>query len=155
MKVVVQRVLKDEGDCPVPAQAEFNRWARAIDRSAREVCVRIVDNREAQALNRRYRGHSRVPNVLAFPFVSPAPEPDNYLGDVVLAARRVIDEARRGGITFTNHWAHLFVHGVLHLQGYGHCSEAQASRMESREIAILKKLDIPSPYADQAASIDE
>lgn len=150
MKVTVQRVL-DNPKCPVPSTQEFNRWAMAIDQGDAEVCVRIVDNREARALNRYYRQQSYVPNVLAFPYVAPPPAAENYLGDVVIALRQVIAEAQQRRIKVQQRWAQLFVHGVLHLQGYDHRTESQRRRMQLQETAVLKKLNFASPYADEVA----
>ena len=154
MKVTVQQALC-EPVCRVPDEETFNRWAMAIHPGMQEVCVRIVDNHEARALNRSYRKQSYLPDVLAFPFTSPLAETQDYLGDVVLAARQVIAEARRRHLEVNHHWAHLFVHGVLHLQGYDHQSEQQAHRMQAREVAILQKLDIASPYAGETTPAHE
>lgn len=152
MKVTVQQALR-EPRCPLPDEAAFRRWAMAIDAGRREVCVRIVDNQEARALNRRYRQQSYLPNVLAFPFTSPLAATRDYLGDVVMAARQVVAEARERRLEVDHHWAHLFVHGVLHLQGYDHQSPEQARCMQAKEISILKKLDLASPYAGATASL--
>ena len=154
MKVTVQRALRAPA-CPAPSEKEFNDWAMAIDGGAsggQEVCVRLVDDSEAEALNRRYRQKKRAPNVLAFPFVSPLKESDDYLGDLVMAAHQVIAEAREHNRQARHHWAHLFIHGVLHLRGYDHQSQSQASRMRRKEISILRKLGIDSPYDDRPPS---
>lgn len=152
MKVTVQQALS-EPRCRVPDETAFRRWAMAIDKGTREVCVRIVDNQEARELNRRYRRQTYLPNVLAFPFASPLAETQDYLGDVVIAARQVIAEARERRLELDHHWAHLFVHGVLHLQGYDHQSPREARRMQAKEISILKKLDFASPYLGETAPL--
>ena len=151
MKVTVQRALRAPPG-PAPSEKEFRDWAMAIDGGAsggQEVCVRLVDDSEAEELNRRYRQKKYVPNVLAFPFVSPLTESDDYLGDLVMAAHQIVAEAREYNRKAQHHWAHLFVHGVLHLRGYDHQSQSQESRMRRKEIAILRKLNIDSPYDAQ------
>lgn len=154
MKVIVQRALDKPVDA-MPDEAAFERWGMAIDRGGREVCVRLVEDREARDLNRRYRRQTYVPNVLAFPFSSPLAETRDYLGDLVIAAHRAVVEARQLGTAAEHHWARLFVHGVLHLQGYDHQSERQARRMQSAEASVLRKLGIVLPGLSAAAPAHE
>ena len=130
----------------LPSQEDFQRWADAVGDSDAEVCVRIVDNDEAAELNSRYRNTSGVANVLAFPFDSLVATDTVHLGDVVIAAPLVASEAREQGKNPDSHWAHLFVHGLLHLQGFDHRHEESAWRMESHEKEILNKLGFPDPY---------
>ena len=106
--------------------------------------MRIVDADEAQALNQDYRDKGYVPNVLTFEYGEIAP---NMLGgDVVICAPVVEREANEQGKVLQHHYAHMVVHGVLHLQGYDHIEPADADIMESREAAILKRFHIPNPY---------
>ncbi len=134
----------------LPLVREFRAWGAAVAGDAR-VCVRIVDERESAELNLRYRGRARATDVLSFPFdATPAPVPvdPNYLGDVVLAAPLVAREARRRKRPLKNHWAHLFVHGLLHLRGYRHDDAAAAARMEARESDVLRCLGFADPWRD-------
>ncbi|OYY77839.1 MAG: rRNA maturation RNase YbeY, partial [Hydrogenophilales bacterium 16-62-9] len=110
-----------------------------------EITVRIVDAEEAQSLNRGYRRKDYVPNVLTFEYGEISP--GVLGGDVVICAPVVEREAREQGKPLQHHYAHMTVHGVLHLQGYDHIDPADADIMESREAAILKRFRIPSPYS--------
>jgi len=128
--------------------AEFRAWADAVSRRAARVCVRIVGEEESAALNLRYRGRAAAANVLSFPFEAPpAPVERDYIGDIVLAAPVVAGEARRDSKTLKSHWAHLFVHGLLHLHGYRHDTAADAERMEARESGIMCRLGFADPWA--------
>ncbi len=136
-----------------PDAADVETWvAAALDgrRDGGEMTVRIVDEDEGRRLNRDYRGYDRATNVLAFPFESPPGiEPLPYLGDLVLCAPVVAREAREQGKAVRAHWAHLVVHGTLHLLGYDHIDEEEAVRMEAEECRILARLGVPDPYADE------
>jgi probable rRNA maturation factor len=135
----------------VPAVATLRAWARrALEPGARgELTVRIVDAEESAALNSRYRGKRGPTNVLAFPADSPPARGDELLplGDIVICAAVVQREARAQGKPPAAHWAHMVVHGVLHLQGYDHEKRADATIMERRERALLAKLGFPDPYS--------
>jgi probable rRNA maturation factor len=126
----------------VPAAGQLRKWASAARGRARgEVTVRIVGPAESRALNRRYRKKDRPTNVLSFPYDDPG-----ELGDVVICAAVVNREAREQGKRPAAHWAHMVVHGVLHLRGYDHIRPADAKVMEGRERAILARLSFPDPY---------
>ena len=129
----------------LPTPAQFRGWARAaLERDAR-ITLRIVGKREARALNRRFRGKDRPTNVLSFTLQrTPRLE-----GDVALCAPVIASEARAQGKTGAAHYAHLVVHGVLHLQGYDHVTERQARRMERLETRIVTGLGFPDPYKEQ------
>lgn len=136
----------------VPSKEEFQAWIGAVleGRDDAGLVIRVVGEDEMRALNARYRGRDKVTNVLSFPAELPAalkgrvkPEP---LGDIVICAPIVAAEAGRQEKPLLNHWAHLTVHGLLHLLGYDHEEEAQAQAMEAREIAILSGIGIPDPY---------
>jgi len=129
----------------LPAPASVRDWARrALDASA-EITVRFVGSREGRKLNREYRGKDRPTNVLSFPYQATG-EPMRVQGDLVLCAPVVAKEARAQGKRARDHYCHLVVHGILHLQGWDHESAAAARRMERREIAILSALGIADPY---------
>jgi probable rRNA maturation factor len=128
-------------------------WAQvaAGRRAARaELAIRIVTPAESQRLNREYRGKNRPTNVLSFPAGETAPaaahEGATPLGDLAICARIVAREAHEQKKSLAAHWAHMVVHGVLHLVGHDHEAEADARRMERREKAVLKKLGFPNPY---------
>jgi probable rRNA maturation factor len=128
----------------LPSRAQVRRWVAAALEYPAEITVRIVDADEAQALNQDYRDKAYVPNVLTFEYGEISP--GVLGGDVVICAPVVEREARELGKPMKNHYAHMTIHGVLHLQGYDHIEPADADIMESREAAILKRFRIPNPY---------
>lgn len=136
---------------PAPAAGDFRRWARAAlagwRRRSVAIGVRVVGTAESRALNRRYRGKDRPTNVLSFPFEAPPGTRTDVLGDLVICAPVVRREARAGRVDERAHWAHMVVHGILHLRGYDHGNEREAVMMEGRETRILRRLGFPSPYA--------
>ena len=138
-----------------PARSRMNRWASAaLGRrgQGREIAVRVVGAGESRALNKLWRGKDKATNVLSFP----APEqsrrgrPREYrmpLGDLVICAEVVRREAQRDGKPMEAHWAHMIVHGTLHLAGYDHeAGKREQMRMERREIAVLRSFGIGNPY---------
>jgi probable rRNA maturation factor len=133
----------------LPSRAQVRRWVAAALEHNAEITVRIVDAEEAQALNQDYRQKGYVPNVLTFEYGElPLNKSGARVlgGDVVICAPVVEREAREQGKPLKDHYAHMTVHGVLHLQGYDHLDPAEADIMESREAAILKQFRIPNPY---------
>jgi probable rRNA maturation factor len=108
--------------------------------------VRIVDTEESAALNSAYRQKDGPTNVLSFPFEAPPEIDDNHLGDLVMCAPVIAQEAEAQDKPPTEHWAHMLIHGVLHLRGYDHIKAEQAEVMEALEIQLLESLDIPNPY---------
>lgn len=133
----------------LPGRAQVRRWVAAALENAAEITVRIVDAEEAQALNTDYRSKNYVPNVLTFEYGEIGQDESGHGvlgGDVVICAPVVEREAREQGKPLKNHFAHLTIHGVLHLQGYDHIEPHEADIMESREAAILKRFRIPNPY---------
>lgn len=136
----------------VPSTESFEVWARAaIKRAAAEVVIRIVDRSEGAELNRRYRDKSGPTNVLSFPFHAPPGIADDVLGDIVICAPVVRDEAAAQHKSVQDHWAHLTIHGVLHLQGFDHVEIGEAEIMEAEEITILETLGFPNPYEEAGA----
>ncbi len=112
-----------------------------------EQTIRIVGEAEIQGLNSQYRGREDPTNILSFP--ADIPHIDyQYLGDLVICAPVVIEEAKQQGKSAIAHWAHLIVHGMLHLQGYDHESPADAKKMETLEVKILSTLGYSNPYND-------
>jgi probable rRNA maturation factor len=147
----VQRAADEDS---TPDDAFVAGWVTRAIEAARdsgdcEVSVRIVDAAEIQALNRDYRGKDRPTNVLSFPAGDVAGLPDDEvspLGDIVVCASVVRDESVAQGKAVADHWAHMLVHGVLHLFGYDHQSDQEAEAMEALEIEILGAHGIGDPY---------
>lgn len=150
VEVELQSASEDPG---VPAEAAFCQWLEATvtrnDRPAR-VTIRVVDEAESAELNRCYRQRQGPTNVLAFPFEAPPgiriEGLDGLLGDLVICAPVVRREAGEQGKSLTAHWAHMAVHGTLHLLGYDHVQPAQARTMETLEVEILSALGFADPY---------
>jgi probable rRNA maturation factor len=134
----------------LPSADAIQRWATCALQGGTapvELVVRIVDEAEMIALNQRYRGKPGVTNVLSFPY-EPRPGVNaGLLGDVVVCAPVAAEEALRQGKPHEAHWAHLVIHGVLHLQGYDHHHEQEAGRMEALETQLLADLGFANPYA--------
>jgi probable rRNA maturation factor len=130
-RISVQYAVPRRG---VPGAASFRRWARAA--AGFSLTLRIVGAREGRRLNRAYRKGKRATNVLSF-----------ETGDIVLCHPVIRREARAQGKSVRAHYAHLVVHGVLHLRGYAHEKKRDAARMAAREIAILRNLGMRNPYA--------
>lgn len=134
----------------LPGRAQVRRWVAAALEHPAEITVRIVDADEARALNQGFRSKTYVPNVLTFEYGEIGHDESGrgiLGGDVVICAPVVEREAREQGKSLQNHYAHMTVHGVLHLQGYDHIDPAEADIMETREAVILKRFRIPNPYA--------
>lgn len=126
----------------LPSRNQFRKWVKAALRVDTEITIRIVDKEEARALNHSYRGRDYATNVLTFPLT----EEPHLIGDVIICAPVVIKEANAQNKSIEAHFAHLTVHGVLHLHGYDHETDAQASLMESIETTTLIKLGYQNPY---------
>ena len=145
IELAVQRATRWQ---PLPSDAQFKLWVRTALRGleAVELTIRIVDREESRELNRQYRGKDTPTNVLAFPADLPAEVDANLLGDILICAPLVAEEAREQGKAEQAHWAHLTIHGVLHLLGHDHQGVVDAELMEGTEIALLESLGIANPY---------
>lgn len=144
LSLSVQYAIDAEG---LPTRAQVRRWVSAALEKYAEITVRFVDAEEGRELNRDYRGKDYATNVLSFVY-----EAEPVQGDLVICAPVVAREAQaRGkdqqGKALEAHYAHLVVHGTLHLQGYDHEDEAEAQAMEARESAIVTRLKYPDPYS--------
>ena len=138
----------DAGFESIPAAEQFEKWVTAALQSnyaQLEQTICIVDEAQSRELNRSYRGKDKATNVLAFAGGSELLDYD-CLGDLVICAPVVQAEAREQGKSLDAHWAHLVVHGMLHLQGYDHQTEDQAAAMEALEVEILDTLGYTNPY---------
>jgi len=136
----------------LPSAASFRRWVEAALHGAKrrkptELAIRIVDVDEGRALNRDYRGKDYATNVLSFPAELPPGVALPLIGDLAICAQVVLREAAEQAKLPRDHWAHLTIHGVLHLLGYDHIDDAEANVMEALETRILAGLGIADPYA--------
>lgn len=132
-----------------PSDAQLRKFARAalLDIGGlHSLTIRLVDADESAALNAQYRHRSGPTNVLSFPFEAPPGIPSNLLGDLVICTPVVQQEAAEQGKPLLAHWAHMVVHGVLHLRGYDHLTPVEAGKMETLETAILARLGYANPY---------
>jgi len=146
LSIDIQKACASEDS---PDEDSITRWVSAAIRDERgdsELSIRIVDELESGELNQRYRGKSGATNVLSFPCDAVTPEPLPLLGDLVICAPVVVREAQQQQKIPQAHWAHIVIHGVLHLLGYDHIEDSDAERMEDLETAIMLKLDFPPPY---------
>jgi probable rRNA maturation factor len=146
----------------VPDSADIERWisaaldnvfsdrALADESNEAEISVYIVDEAESQTLNHQYRQQEKPTNVLSFPADIPEELGIPLLGDLVICAPVVERETAEQGKTLAAHWAHMLVHGTLHLLGYDHIEDTEAEEMEALETKILGDLGFPAPYAERA-----
>ncbi len=141
LNLSVQYACNREG---LPLRADFVRWARAALVGGGEITIRLVDEDEGQELNRDYRGKDYATNVLSFPYDT---EP-SVVGDLVICPQVVAREAAAQNKALAAHYAHLTVHGMLHLQGWDHENDDDAQAMEDEERTILAALGFNDPYAE-------
>lgn len=156
MKLVVE--IDSASSEPAPEEGDLRSWISAalIDRKLdTEISVRLVDIEEMSELNQRYRNKTGPTNVLSFPADIPAELNHPLLGDIVICSPVVRREAAEQGKPEDAHWAHMTVHGTLHLQGYDHLIEAEAQTMEAIETAILATLNYPCPYSSYAVPLEQ
>lgn len=134
----------------IPPEHIFKEWIdklkQDIDIKEEEITIRVVNTDESQALNKRYRGQDKPTNVLSFPSQLPALVGESYLGDIVICAKIVEKEALAQNRDIEAQWAHMLVHGILHLHGYDHSEDADAQKMEALEVKLLAKLGYANPY---------
>lgn len=151
----VQKAINSK-DILIPKKIEFKKWIRQSlqminylapkNCAVTEITIRIVGEAESAALNNKYRHKNYATNILSFPSDIPIELKNKILGDLVICAPVVEREAMEQRKDIIAHWAHLTIHGVLHLLNYDHNTTEAASVMEALEIKILKKLDFENPY---------
>ena len=137
----------------IPPRVRLAAFARAaladLGDASVEVTLRLVDEEEGAALNERFRGRAGATNVLSFPFAHMHHVSPYFLGDIVICAPIVAREAEAARAPLEDHWAHVLVHGIMHLRGYDHVSDQDAGIMEGLEAAVLGRLGIANPYASR------
>lgn len=145
IEVDIQRATEVSGQ---PDDESLRRWAGLALRGkpGHELTIRLVDAEESRELNREYRGKDAPTNVLSFPSDLPPELNIPLLGDLVICVPVVLREASEQGKTAEAHWAHMVIHGCLHLLGYDHMEDAEAEEMESLERQLLGELSISDPY---------
>jgi probable rRNA maturation factor len=152
-KVELDLQVSEKSEEP-PSRDEFQQWVdlALIEDKTAQVSIRIVDEAESQSLNSEYRSKDKPTNVLSFPMELPeeiSRELDvTVLGDLAICLPIVEKEAKQQSKSLKAHWAHIVIHGMLHLQGYDHLSDADAEEMEAIEIKLLKKIGIDNPYLE-------
>ncbi|WP_028116358.1 rRNA maturation RNase YbeY [Ferrimonas senticii] len=144
----LQLVIEDQ---TLPTEAQLQSWVELAlaSRDEAELTIRITDSEESQQLNRDYRGKDKPTNVLSFPFEAPPGIELPLLGDLVICAEVVAREAAEQHKALHDHWAHMVIHGCLHLLGYDHIDDAEAEEMEQLERDLLAKIAIADPYQER------
>lgn len=145
-QVILQQVTKNSS---IPSRYYFRRWISTVlagRKKIAEVVIRIVDEAESKKLNLAYRNKNKPTNVLSFPFEPPLGIKLPLLGDLIICAPIIIKEAQEQNKPLIAHWAHMVIHGTLHLLGYDHIKNKDAVIMEEIEVKLLKKLGYQNPY---------
>ncbi len=144
----IQRVFESPNQ---PKDKQLELWVNTVLTNLNEefeLTIRIVDESESAQLNETYRHKKGATNILSFPFEVPDEIELNLLGDLVICASVLEREALEQNKPLHNHWAHIVIHGTLHLLGYDHIDDAEAKEMEVKEIELLQTLSIPNPYEE-------
>ncbi|MFU2046699.1 rRNA maturation RNase YbeY [Avibacterium gallinarum] len=152
--VIVDLQIAAENSENLPTEQQFQQWATAAVQAENlqpEITIRVVDEAESQSLNATYRGKDYPTNVLSFPFECPEEVELPLLGDLVICRQVVEREAQEQGKPLMAHWAHMVVHGCLHLLGYDHIEDDEAEEMESLETEIMQDLGFADPYLAEKA----
>ena len=148
-KIILDLQIATSDSNDIPSQDKIQQWLTFILPqfvNEAELTIRIVDEQESQYLNNFYRHKDRPTNVLSFPFESPVEMETPLLGDLVICKQIVQKEAQEQNKSLESHWAHMIVHGCLHLLGYDHIDDNEAQEMESIEIDIMAALGFTNPY---------
>ncbi len=146
----------NSGQTGIPSEIEFTHWVstalHCTQNERRELSIQLVDSQTMQSINKQFRATDKPTNVLSFPFDAVVPEQSTLSwGDIVICVPLVEQEATEQGKLAKSHWAHLTVHGILHLIGYDHSEQADAAIMEPLEVSILSKLGVANPYESDEA----
>jgi probable rRNA maturation factor len=156
MQLFVDLQIVTDNEVDIPTPETIQTWiSKALiagldsEREEAELTVRIVDKDESQALNSQYRNMDKPTNVLSFPFQNPPGITLPLLGDLVICKNVVEKEAKQQNKTLDEHWAHMLIHGTLHLLGYDHIDEQQALEMEELETKLLIQLGYADPYLSE------
>jgi len=150
--VILDLQLACESEQGLPIEADFQRWLEAVlpqFQPESEVTIRLVDEAESRELNHTYRAKDKPTNVLSFPFEAPPGIELPLLGDLIICRQVVEAEAADQEKTLEAHWAHMVIHGSLHLLGYDHIEDDEAEEMESLETEIMLALGYPDPYISE------
>lgn len=142
-------LLNNSTEESIPSLEQFENWVNAVIKHHGkhfQVSIEIVDKQTSQNLNNSYRQKDKPTNVLSFPLELPEFVKEDLIGDLAICAKVVKQEAKQQNKSITNHWAHLTIHGCLHLLGYDHIQNDEAEVMENLEIQLLKELGIENPY---------
>ncbi|EAA5905018.1 rRNA maturation RNase YbeY [Salmonella enterica] len=148
-QVILDLQLACEDHASLPDEAQFQRWLDGVIpqfQEEAEVTIRLVDEAESHDLNLTYRGKDKPTNVLSFPFEAPPGIEMPLLGDLIICRQVVEQEAQEQGKPLEAHWAHMVVHGSLHLLGYDHIDDDEAEEMESLETEIMLAMGYEDPY---------
>jgi probable rRNA maturation factor len=149
---VSENAESEAGSASMPGDDAFQLWAQSACLCDEDVVasLQIVSRDEMQELNRKYRGQNKATNVLSFPVGLPDEVDIKILGDLALCADVINEEAEEQDKDRNAHWAHMVVHGILHLQGHDHIDEDDAGKMETTEINILSNLGFANPYLSES-----
>ncbi len=151
-EVILDLQIATASEEGLPQEADFQRWLEAVlpqFQPESEVTIRLVDEAESHELNMTYRGKDKPTNVLSFPFEAPPGIELPLLGDLIICRQVVEQEAVEQQKALLAHWAHMVVHGSLHLLGYDHIEDDEAEEMESLETEIMLALGYPDPYISE------
>jgi probable rRNA maturation factor len=156
MELFVDLQIATSSDESIPALADIEHWVQTaitagspVKREEAELTVRIVDSEESQQLNYQYRNKNKATNVLSFPFQNPPGISLPLLGDLVICKKVVENEALEQNKRLTEHWAHMLIHGTLHLLGYDHIDPQEATQMEALKTKLLIELGFSDPYLSE------
>lgn len=143
------QIALDTTGYALPGEEQIRRWVMSVLEGrmpTAELTVRIVDEVESEQLNQEYRHKEGATNVLSFPFEADVPLEVPLLGDIVICAPVVVREALEQHKDLSSHWAHMLIHGTLHLLGYDHITDAEAEAMEQQEMQLMQQLGFSNPY---------
>ncbi|NLS43256.1 rRNA maturation RNase YbeY [BEV proteobacterium] len=151
-QVILNLHIASNNTVGLPSEQDFQRWLEAVlpqFQPEAEVTIRIVDEAESHELNHTYRGKDKPTNVLSFPFEAPPEVELPLLGDLIICRQVVEQETIEQQITADAHWAHMVIHGCLHLLGYDHIEDDEAEEMEALETEIMQQMGYVDPYLSE------